>query len=79
MQCLLLYGAEGKFKDKGKQGGEALCNPLGGGLMSEPMTGYTKCPKCGLVVYVHKDEGTCFVCGKIKIERGKKKEDKEKK
>lgn len=43
--------------------------------MSEPMTGYTRCPKCGLVVYVHKDEGTCFVCGKIKIERGKKKED----
>lgn len=47
--------------------------------MSEPMTGYTKCPKCGLVVYVHKDKGTCFVCGKIKIERGKKKEDREKK
>ena len=37
--------------------------------MANPMTGYTKCPKCGLTVYVWKDKGTCYVCGKIKIER----------
>ena len=40
--------------------------------MGNPMTGYTRCPKCGVVVYVHNDEGICFVCGKIKIERGNK-------
>lgn len=37
--------------------------------MASPMTGYTRCPKCGLVVYVWQDSGTCYVCGKIKIER----------
>ena len=46
--------------------------------MASPMTGYTRCPKCGLVVYVWQDSGTCYVCGKIKIERKGKDEDKDK-
>jgi len=44
--------------------------------MSKPMTGYTKCPKCGLTMYVWNDEGTCYVCGKVKIERGHKDNEK---
>ncbi len=46
--------------------------------MASPMTGYTRCPKCGLVVYVWQDSGTCYVCGKIKIERKGKSEDNNK-
>jgi uncharacterized Zn finger protein (UPF0148 family) len=46
--------------------------------MASSMTGYTRCPKCGLVVYVWQDSGTCYVCGKIKIERKGKSEDNNK-
>lgn len=44
--------------------------------MIKTMTGYTKCPKCGMTVYVWKDKGVCYLCGNIKIDRTGKNSEK---